>query len=65
MNQKTATAHVATYAAENVPTAGDNQSQYIEATETELLSLHEGNFVRYGVKPSEFAAWRGVWEQRS
>ena len=27
--------------------------------ETELASLHEGNFARYQLRPSEFAAWRG------
>jgi hypothetical protein len=30
--------------------------------EAELASLHEGNFARYQIRPSEFAAWRRVWE---
>ena len=38
-----------------------DRPRFIELVETELLSLHEGNFARYGVRPSEFAAWRGVW----
>ena len=29
--------------------------------EEELINLHEGNFVRYQVRPSEFAAWQNVW----
>jgi hypothetical protein len=31
---------------------------------TELISLHEGNFARYRIRPSEFAAWRQIWEAR-
>jgi hypothetical protein len=31
--------------------------------ETELLSLYEGNFARYQIKPSEFTAWQKVWSQ--
>ena len=33
-----------------------------EVVETELTSLHEGNFARYQIRPSEFAAWRKVWD---
>jgi Fic family protein len=33
-----------------------------EPTKIELISLHEGNFARYRIRPSEFAAWRQVWE---
>ena len=29
--------------------------------EEELINLHEGNFARYQVRPSEFAAWQNVW----
>ena len=29
--------------------------------EEELLSLHEGNFARYAVRPSVFEAWQRVW----
>jgi hypothetical protein len=31
--------------------------------ETELLSIHEGNFARYQITPSEFEAWQAVWRQ--
>ena len=30
-------------------------------TESELLNLHEENFARYGVRPSEFQNWQKVW----
>lgn len=32
-----------------------------EIAETELLGLHEGNFARYQIRPSEFAAWQTAW----
>lgn len=39
----------------------ENQAKFIEVVETELLGLHEGNFVRYRIKPSEFEAWKKNW----
>ncbi|WP_262481000.1 hypothetical protein [Algoriphagus resistens] len=38
-----------------------DQGQFIEVVETELLGLHEGDFVRYRIKPSEFSAWKKYW----
>ena len=35
---------------------------FIEAVENELLSLHEGNFARYRVRPAEFQKWKAAWE---
>jgi hypothetical protein len=46
--------------ASRVPERG--RAKFIEVVETELLSLHEGNFARYRIRPSEFAAWKAVWE---
>jgi len=37
-----------------------DQVQFIEAVETEILSLHEGNFARYRVSPSEFERWKAA-----
>ncbi|MFU8804667.1 MAG: Fic family protein [Bradymonadaceae bacterium] len=39
----------------------DDREQFADVVEAELSSLHEGNFARYRVRPSEFAAWREVW----
>lgn len=39
------------------------RAKFIEYVETELLSLHEGNFARYYISPSEFARWRAAWEK--
>jgi len=42
---------------------GDRQN-FVEIVEAELTGLHEGNFARYGIRPSEFAAWRQGWKTR-
>jgi len=41
----------------------EDQSRFIEIVDTELLSLHEGNFATYYVRPAEFAKWRAVWNK--
>lgn len=41
-----------------------DQPRFIESIETELLSLHEGNFARYWIKPEEFARWKTLWSKR-
>ncbi|WP_217607030.1 Fic family protein [Chitinophaga sp. GbtcB8] len=38
-----------------------DQSKFTETVDTELLSLHEGNFARYWIRPSAFARWKEVW----
>ena len=44
---------------------GPSDRQYFaEIVEAELVGLHEGNFARYQIRPSEFAAWRQIWEAR-
>jgi Fic family protein len=63
MNQKDAAAHIEAYAQSEVSEA--DRKRFIEAAETELLSLHEGNFARYGVRPSEFNGWQQVWKQHN
>ncbi len=40
-----------------------DQSPFIEAVETVLLSVHEGNFARFQVGPSVFKAWQVVWRR--
>jgi len=52
--------NVIAYKANTLPTS--DQSKFIETVETELLSLHEGNFARYRARPSAFKEWKKVWE---
>jgi DNA-binding transcriptional ArsR family regulator len=63
MGRKAAVAHVAAWVEENV--APEDRERFRETAETELLSLHEGNFARYQIRPSEFEAWQGVWRSAS
>lgn len=46
-------------AAAKLPIA--DRARFTEAVEIELMSLHEGNFARYRVRPSAFKAWQQVW----
>lgn len=38
-----------------------DRQKFIEVVESELLSLHEGNFARYYISPSEFKRWKKAW----
>jgi hypothetical protein len=44
---------------QNVP--HKERARLVEVIETEIMSLHEGNFARYRVRPSEFRSWRETW----
>jgi hypothetical protein len=59
MDKKQATKHVATWTSEHIDAA--ERERFRETAESELLGLHEGNFARYQIRASEFAAWREVW----
>jgi Fic family protein len=59
MDRQAARAHLGNVVRETIPAA--DREQFMEVAETELLGLHEGNFARYQIRPSEFAAWRRVW----
>jgi Fic family protein len=39
-----------------------DRARFVEAAETELLGLHEGNFARFRIRPSLFFAWKAIWE---
>jgi fido (protein-threonine AMPylation protein) len=38
------------------------RARFIEITETQLMSLHEGSIARYRLRPSEYQAWRARWK---
>jgi hypothetical protein len=46
--------------AEKLPVPAE-RARFAELAESELTSLHEGNFARYRLRPSEFEAWRKTW----
>jgi len=63
MNRSTANAYVESFAERNVD-AGDRE-RFREMAESELLNLHEGNFARYQIRPSEFRGWEEVWNAKA
>ena len=40
---------------------GEDRSRLAAMAESELTSLHEGNFARYRLRPAEYHAWRQTW----
>jgi len=60
MGRKVAADHITSWAKQKI--AAEDQEQFREMAETELLGLHEGNFARYQITPAEFASWREVWK---
>jgi hypothetical protein len=50
---------LASFAREKV--AAEDRERFRDIAENELLSLHEGNYARYRIRPAEFEAWRHVW----
>ena len=41
----------------------EDQSKFIQTAETELHSLHAGNFARYYLRPAEFTRWQEAWNK--
>lgn len=62
VGRKDAVARIAAWSKKEID-PGDHK-RFAEIAEGELIGLHEGNFARYRIRPSEFAAWRQVWESR-
>jgi hypothetical protein len=60
--RKNAAARIAAWSKKEI--GQDDRQRFVEIVEAELTSLHEGNFARYRIRPSEFVAWRQVWEER-
>jgi hypothetical protein len=62
MDKKAAAAYVAAWVEKNdIPQA--EREKFRDMAEAELVSLHEGNFARYQIRPSEFEAWQQVWKE--
>jgi hypothetical protein len=63
MDKKAAAAYVTTWVEKNgIPEP--EREKFRDMAESELVSLHEGNFARYQIRPSEFEAWQKVWGAR-
>jgi hypothetical protein len=62
VSRKDAAARIAAWSQKEIDPRG--RRRFAELAEAELIGLHEGNFARHRIRPSEFAAWRQVWEAR-
>lgn len=60
MGKPQAVSHIQRFARAQV--AAVDVERFVEVVETQLLSLHEGSIARYRLRPSEFQAWRHVWQ---
>ncbi len=63
MGRKDAIVYIARWADDHI--VADDCEVFREIAETELLSLHEGNFARYRIRPSEYQAWQEVWSSET
>jgi hypothetical protein len=62
VGRKDAAAQIAAWSQREIDPV--DRRRFAELAETELISLHEGNFARHRIGTSEFVAWRKVWEAR-
>lgn len=60
MDKRQVGKHLKTWAEENIDAS--DCARFRETVESELMGLHEGNFARYQIRPSEFSAWQEVWK---
>lgn len=61
MIRKQASAHIRRWTEAHI--APDDRERFEEIAGDELLGLHEGNFARYQIRPSEFRAWQKAWSR--
>ncbi|MXZ80220.1 MAG: hypothetical protein F4Z15_02375 [Gammaproteobacteria bacterium] len=59
LGRKAAFLRIAAWAGDNVE--ADERDPFREVVENEILGLHEGNFARYRIRPSQFNAWQDAW----
>jgi len=38
-----------------------DRNRFVSAAEETLAGIHEGNFARYRIRPSEFMSWKSAW----
>ena len=59
MDQKRAARFVRAWVDERIDPL--DRERFLEMSERELIGLHPGSFARFGIRQSEFWAWREVW----
>lgn len=61
LNRGEAVAELRRWAADSLVEA--DRKRFVEAVEETLAGIHEGNFARYRIRPSEFEAWQTIWNR--
>jgi hypothetical protein len=59
--RREAVAHLRQWAEDSV--IDSDRKQFVAAAEETLAGIHEGNFARYRIRPSEFEAWKAAWTE--
>jgi hypothetical protein len=62
MPRPQAATHLAAWTEAHIDVA--DRERFREVAEADLLNLHEGNFARYRIRPSEFQEWQAVWARK-
>ena len=62
LDRKATFKRIAIWTEQNIE--ADEQHQFRQVAESEVLGLHEGNFARYQIKPSQFSEWQKAWKAR-
>lgn len=62
INKAVALDYLRSWTAHNIGADAHEQTRFIGTVEQELIGLHEGNFARYRVRPSEFRNWKAAWD---
>ena len=63
MPRPQAAAHIAAWTDEHID--APDRERFRETAEADLLNLHEGNFARYRIRPSEFQEWQAIWARKT
>ncbi len=61
MNRQDAVRYLEEWTEQNIES--HDRFRFRETAEDELLSLHEGNFARYRIRPSAFRKWQETWRR--
>ena len=62
MGRKAAAEHIVAWVKQHVEAT--EREHFRDMAEAELEALHEGNFARYQVRPSQFEMWQKAWKNR-
>ncbi len=61
MDKRQAAWHLKAWTEKNID--APDRAQFRETAESELIGIHEGNYARFRIRPSEFAEWWKAWKQ--